>query len=431
MKFEEISLPFFVWYILPGLNFIGINIALPLLIINPTAFSEYASVGSVLGVVVAALVVGFVVDSMKIYQFTFGYKRKKEEFFKSIGEKLEIDPPTARLIFEDIRLLAKNKDTFSDVVELEHARWVMINLTSKAFFLLSAEWAVYVVLVMSLPWDFSLFSSIKIANPIYIIATSTFLFIIFFAGGYRLSIVSKKHLKLSNGRYMLFVTNNKVDIREKILPSNPASPTKTKFNRGIGFMKTKAANPIRHLKGKDTLSIIKLYFEFCHLKQIYRLGWLQRGISPLRCESVADHSFGVAMLAMFLADKHFPHLDTSKILRIALLHDFGEIYAGDITPTDRISRTEKVRREYASVIKVLSPLPGGNRYIKLWLDYVDGRSPEARFVCQVEKLEMALQASVYEHQKLADLADFFASVKKALEHHQLRKLLTALEDLRD
>ncbi len=196
-------------------------------------------------------------------------------------------------------------------------------------------------------------------------------------------------------------------------------------------MKTKAANPVGHLKGKDTSAIIELYFELCHLKHLYRQGWLQHGIAPCRCESVADHSFGVAMLAMVLADQYVPDLDSAKILRLALLHDFGEIDAGDITPADGVSRAEKVRRERASVMKVLRRLPDGDQYITLWNEYEAGTSPEARFVRQVEKLEMALQASVYEHQNLADLTEFFASTKEALEDRQLRELLSAIEDLRD
>ena len=137
------------------------------------------------------------------------------------------------------------------------------------------------------------------------------------------------------------------------------------------------------------------------------------------------------MLEMVLADQYVPDLDSAKILRLALLHDFGEIEAGDITPADGVSRAEKVRRERASVMKVLRRLPNGDQYITLWNEYEAGTSPEARFVRQVEKLEMALQASVYEHQNLADLTEFFASTKEALEDRQLRELLSAIEDLRD
>jgi putative hydrolase of HD superfamily len=196
-------------------------------------------------------------------------------------------------------------------------------------------------------------------------------------------------------------------------------------------MQTKDTNPSQHLQGKDTTAIIELYFDLCHLKQIYRQGWLQRGISPRRCESVADHSFGVALLVMFLADQYAPHLDMVKLLRLSLLHDVGEIDAGDLTPADGISSADKVQREHASVLRVLRRLPHQDRYLDLWHEYEAGETPEARFVRQVEKLEMALQASVYEHQQLAELGEFFTSTQTALHDTQLQAVLDAIMTLRE
>jgi putative hydrolase of HD superfamily len=195
-------------------------------------------------------------------------------------------------------------------------------------------------------------------------------------------------------------------------------------------MKVKAPMPLVRLQGKQVLPLIEAYFEFNHLKQLYRQGWLRRGIAPEQCESVAEHSFGVALLAMFLAEAHFPHLDTNRVIRLALLHDFGEIYAGDIIPADGISRVEKVRREQEGVAQVLAKLPPGERYLALWEEYEQQRSPEARFVRQIDRLEMALQASVYEQQGLADLSEFFDSVREFLSEPQLQTILEELEGLR-
>lgn len=66
-------------------------------------------------------------------------------------------------------------------------------------------------------------------------------------------------------------------------------------------MHTKAPNPIIHLDTDQVLPIVAMYFECAHLKQLYRQGWLQRGVPPERCESVAEHTFGVALLSLFLA----------------------------------------------------------------------------------------------------------------------------------
>ncbi|WP_016879782.1 HD domain-containing protein, partial [Chlorogloeopsis fritschii] len=78
-------------------------------------------------------------------------------------------------------------------------------------------------------------------------------------------------------------------------------------------MHTKAPLPIALLEGKTTLPIIEAYFEFNHLKQLYRQGWLRHGIEPKYCESVAEHSFGVALLALFLADEYSLDLDKTKV----------------------------------------------------------------------------------------------------------------------
>lgn len=191
------------------------------------------------------------------------------------------------------------------------------------------------------------------------------------------------------------------------------------------------AAPERPTRAGRIPPIIEAYFEFCHLKQLYRQGWLQRGVPPERCESVAEHSFGVTLLAVLLAEAHFPDLDAEKVIRIALLHDLGEIYAGDLTPADNVDADEKHRRERVSVEKVLLKLPRGARYVALWEEYERQETPEAQFVRQIDRLEMALQASVYEHQQLADLGEFFTSAGEAVTLPELRAVLEALKGVRD
>ena len=195
-------------------------------------------------------------------------------------------------------------------------------------------------------------------------------------------------------------------------------------------MHTKASIPVSQLSTRQVAPLIEAYFEFNHLKQLFRQGWLQRGIPHARCESVAEHTFGVAVLALFVADAHFPDLNVSKVLRLALLHDFGEIYVGDLTPADGIDRGEKWRLERHAVLQVLHKLPRGADYLALWEEYERGASPEAQFVRQIDRLEMALQASVYEHQGLADLSEFFTSVEQALAAPALQAILHELKTLR-
>src|SRR4028119_1511252 len=122
-------------------------------------------------------------------------------------------------------------------------------------------------------------------------------------------------------------------------------------------MQTKAAPPIGLLQGRKTLPLIEAYFELNPLKPLFRQGWLRVGLPAARCESVAEHSLFVALLGLFVADGFFPEADASKVVRIALLHDLGEAYVGDITPHDGVSPTQKHALERQAVEQILGRLP--------------------------------------------------------------------------
>lgn len=172
--------------------------------------------------------------------------------------------------------------------------------------------------------------------------------------------------------------------------------------------------------------LIEAYFELNHLKQLYRQGWLRRGIPPERCESVAEHVYGMAMLGWWIADAEFPELDRDKIVRMSLVHELGEIYVGDITPGDRIDPAEKHRLEREALLKVVDKLPKGAEYLALWEDFEQGQSPEARFVRQLDRLEMAFQAAAYRQQGFGPLEEFFATTDAALEDPRLRAIFERL-----
>lgn len=191
-------------------------------------------------------------------------------------------------------------------------------------------------------------------------------------------------------------------------------------------METKERIPVFHLDGKGAPKLIEAYFEFNHLKQLYRQGWL-RFVPREKCESVADHSFGVAILSLFLVGEFFPELDSSKVVKIALLHEFGEIYAGDITPHNGISIEDKRKVEKRSIVNVFSKLAKGEKYLELWEEFEMQSSPEAKLVKQVDQLEMVLQASVYEYQGYGSLQEFFDHIKERLSDPQLRKFFQELK----
>ncbi len=173
--------------------------------------------------------------------------------------------------------------------------------------------------------------------------------------------------------------------------------------------------------------IIKFLSELGKLKEMPRRGWVIRDIK--NPESIADHTFRVAVMAWVLAVKKNYKLNLEKLLKIALVHDMCEVYAGDTTPYDsilpkdkkkrrellktwpRFSEKEKKRlaenkykKEKASLDKLINDLPVKlkQEISSLWLDYENGSSPEGKFFKHADRIESFLQASEYwrDHKKI-------------------------------
>jgi putative hydrolase of HD superfamily len=187
-------------------------------------------------------------------------------------------------------------------------------------------------------------------------------------------------------------------------------------------MQRKAPLPLTQRELEALPPPLGTYLAASQLKQLYRQGWLRRGIPPAQCESVADHTYSVALLVLLLVDAYYPELDRDKALRLALLHDLGEAYAGDLTPADGVPAESKHDRERASLVRVLGKLDCDEAYVALWEEYERGETPEARLVREVDRLEMGLQAFVYERQSGIDLREFYDSAREALTLPELVRL---------
>src|ERR671924_1979448 len=104
--------------------------------------------------------------------------------------------------------------------------------------------------------------------------------------------------------------------------------------------------------------MLRTLIELQRLKNLDRTGWTLRGLPP-RTESVAAHSFGVAVTAMMLADELTARgvaVDLERLLRIALLHDWAEARIGDLpkTAADYFGADTRKRAEAAAFADIIS-----------------------------------------------------------------------------
>ena len=149
------------------------------------------------------------------------------------------------------------------------------------------------------------------------------------------------------------------------------------------------------------------------LKHVRRAGWLRCNVPDTDCESVADHTFGVALLALLLPSGANIKVNRDRCVALALVHDLAEAIVGDITPHDGVDPAEKRRREEAA-LRELSEMLGDDELLTLWQEFEAAQTPEAKLVRELDVIEMAMQARAYEREeKLSpqDAQRFIASAR--------------------
>ena len=160
------------------------------------------------------------------------------------------------------------------------------------------------------------------------------------------------------------------------------------------------------------------FLEVLGLKEVDRAGWKRKGLKGV--ESVADHSWGVAFLAMQICP---PELDRLRLIEMAICHDIAEVRIGDITPHDGVPADEKVRIETEAMLDLSKGFPQGNRMLELYREYEAGETAEARFLKLCDKLDMAFQSYVYQSRTTNDLRNFRKTANRLVIDHGYPDLL--------
>jgi putative hydrolases of HD superfamily len=172
--------------------------------------------------------------------------------------------------------------------------------------------------------------------------------------------------------------------------------------------------------------------ELMRLKAVPRMGWLLRGIRDV--ESVADHSFGVAVLAMLLADRARQcglEIDTERVLRMSLLHDLTEARTGDLPNTIKryFDREALHAADGMAANEMLADLDEGERYLELWREYEERSTIESRIVKIADKLDLLFQAREYEKGGARNTDEFWLNSDLDLNVPQLPAFKLLVEDL--
>ncbi len=148
----------------------------------------------------------------------------------------------------------------------------------------------------------------------------------------------------------------------------------------------------------NVTAVINLLLHGNQLKRTARTGWVQRGVpNP---ENVAAHSFGVIYTAMALLPLLDEPLDAVRVLAMAALHDLPEGLTTDIpTPAWRyLPPGIKTDVERGAMHEILQDTSFAAEWLALWEELHAAETAESRLVHDADKLDMFLQALVYQQQ---------------------------------
>jgi len=149
-------------------------------------------------------------------------------------------------------------------------------------------------------------------------------------------------------------------------------------------------------------NVIKFYVLCNTLKDVIRTGWKDWNVKRERLESIAEHIFGVQMLAIAIHSEYEYDIDIVKVIYMLAIHELEEIYIGDLTQF-QITKEEKKKIGHEAVNKILSDLLKKDEIKTLINEFDERKTKDAMFAHHCDKLECDLQAKLYDEENCVDL----------------------------
>lgn len=131
---------------------------------------------------------------------------------------------------------------------------------------------------------------------------------------------------------------------------------------------------------------MEFIIEVDKLKDIIRQTNLTNGE---RKENDAEHSWHLALMAVFLSEYAKEPVDVLQVIKMVLIHDLVEIDAGDTYLYDEAGNGTKAAREQKAAERIFNILPGdqAEELFKLWQEFEDRKTPESKFANTLDRIQ--------------------------------------------
>lgn len=180
---------------------------------------------------------------------------------------------------------------------------------------------------------------------------------------------------------------------------------------------------------KRTKKILNFLKEIEKLKLVLRIPYLS---DQKRRENDAEHSWHLAIMVLAFEKELSVKFDVARAIKLALVHDLGEIYIGDGWYTTKQEKILKSKEEKKAIEKIFGHLPAdiAEEFYLYWCEYEDGISIESKVVKALDKIAYPLQYAVgkkIEYDKKVTISD---SIEYAIPSIKFEpKLVEILESL--
>jgi putative hydrolase of HD superfamily len=136
------------------------------------------------------------------------------------------------------------------------------------------------------------------------------------------------------------------------------------------------------------LEEIERIFDF--IVEIEKLKDVHRKTKPVgleRYENSAEHSWHVCLCALMLKDYANENIDINRVIKMLLIHDLGEIDAGD-TIVYKSETPEVKEAEARGIDRILGFLPKEvhSEYLALWYEFEDGKTHDSKYARAIDRI---------------------------------------------
>ncbi len=158
------------------------------------------------------------------------------------------------------------------------------------------------------------------------------------------------------------------------------------MNRPYNNAKEQKMDKFNFIKNDKLRKQIEFAVTVDKMKEVLRRNLV---VSGERRENDAEHSWHLALMAMLLEEYSAEKVNIERVLKIALVHDLVEVYAGDTFAYDEKGYEDKEERERAAADKLFGSLESEQsaEFRALWDEFEAAETPESKYANAIDRIQ--------------------------------------------